>query len=168
MGASSFTALSTPNPPQHLGSGSRNVGLLPRHLCPDETFSSISGGDKGRKAHVLVSSEDSGGFSRVLGSHTHSLFLWPEKHLPKESRSIKRVWLVCTQQCTVGSGHLQESTRQCCPVDGMVAADMACAGGSLWFTSGCPLALSPHHFPAPEHGPGHDTGGSTRSSQRVK
>lgn len=104
MGASSFTALSTPNPPQHLGSGSRNVGLLPRHLCPDETFSSISGGDKGRKAHVLVSSEDSGGFSRVLGSHTHSLFLWPEKHLPKESRSIKRVWLVCTQQCTVGSG----------------------------------------------------------------
>lgn len=43
-----------------------------------------------------VSSEGSGGFSRVLGSHTHSLFLWPEKHLPKESRSIKRVWLVCT------------------------------------------------------------------------
>lgn len=112
MGASSFTALSTPNPPQHLGSGSKNVGLLPGHLCPDEAFSSISGGDKGRNAHVSVSSEDSGGFSRVLGSHTHSLFLWPQKHLPKESQSIKRVWLVCTQQCTVGSGHLQESTRQ--------------------------------------------------------
>lgn len=53
MGASSFTALSIPNPPQRPGSGNKNVGLLPGHLCPDEEFSSISDGDKGRKAQVI-------------------------------------------------------------------------------------------------------------------
>lgn len=53
------------------------------------------------------------------------------------------------QQCTVGSDtfknpHARDpGAGQCCPVDVMAAADMACAGGSLWFASGCPLALGP-------------------------
>lgn len=111
MGASSFTPLSTPNPPQFLGSASRNPGLLPVHLCQMRRSALPPMATRKRRLVSLVSCEDSGHLPRASGSHTQSLFLWLEKYLPKDSVSIKSVWLVCPQQHTGSSGHLQESTR---------------------------------------------------------